>query len=180
MYATKLDYFPNDISFFIAQCREIQLISNPASNLGRNHFNVGNDFLEKIIFMGCSPYLKMLPDNDRDIDYCSVYIPDKEENITFITSTNNQGPRCPICRKLITNDSELWKDWVIGNENKNITCNHCDTSTYIKNLDWRKNAGVVNFALRISNIFPKEAIPTDLLLNQLNEITGVGWKYFYA
>jgi len=180
LYSTDLDFFPKNIPFFIEQCRKIQLIDRPASNLGDNHFHVGDRFLEKISFMGCSPYLKISPDNDRDMDYCSVYIPDKELYTAFITSTDNQGPRCPSCRKLITNESELWKDWAKGNENKSITCNHCDVSTVIKNLDWRKNAGIVNFALRISNIFPKEAIPTDLLLNQLEEITGVGWKYFYA
>jgi len=179
LYSTDLTYFPENISQFIQQCQQYEFIGQAANNLGQNYYHIGDKFLNMVTFMGCSPYLKIYPENENDTDYCSAYISD-DTSVTFINSNSNTGPRCPNCRKLVRSESELWKDWHSGNEKKSILCEHCNTSISFQDLDWRKNAGLVNFTIRISNIFPKEAIPSEQLLSQLKLFTNVEWKYFYA
>jgi len=180
LYSTNLNYFPDDFPEFIYQCQSFNFIGELAANLGENHFHVGDRFLEMISFLGCSPFIKIHPDNDYDTNYCSIYIPDQLESIRFINTNDNKGPRCPDCRKLVKNASYLWVDWKPGNEKKVLQCEHCNISFMLQDMDWRKNAGIVSFAVKISNIFPKEAIPTDQLMKHLKILTNVEWKYFYA
>jgi len=179
IYSTDLAYFPDNIADFITRCRELELVGMPASNLGDNYYLVGDKFLQWVSFLGCSPYLKTTPKNDSDTDYCSVFIPGSNQGVRFI-SIPGATPRCPECRKVISNRSELWCKWEMGNEDKTIECEHCHTLIKASDLDWRKNAGIVKFSLKISNIFPKEALPADQLLSSLSDFTGVKWKYFYA
>lgn len=180
LYSTDLNYFPDNLAAFVQACQGFLFIDNPADNLGEHYYHVGEQFLQMVTFMGCSPYIKVYPEDDNDKNYCSVYIQDDSLGIRFINGCNNTGPRCTACKKLIQSDSGRWKKWQRGNEKYHMQCEHCGISTIIQQLNWKKNAGIVNFSLRISNIFPKEAIPTDQLLHKLKSITGVDWKYFYT
>jgi len=41
-------------------------------------------------------------------------------------------------------------------------------------------AGYAQLFIEITDIFPKEAIPQQLLLDKLSDITNVDWQYFYS
>jgi len=174
LHCTDLEYFPDDIDQFIALCDQKGFISQEDRGLEKNYYLTGDRFLQLVTFMGCSPYLKIYPEHDEDTNYCSVYIPDAPQAVEFITSTQAKRPFCPDCRKALDiNIKTLAAD-------KRLVCPHCHKEFQANELDWRRNAGFINFAITISQVFPKEAIPTDKFLSWLATITKRKWKYFYT
>jgi len=154
LYCTDLDYFPDDYTAFIKSCQEKALLGKPSNNLGVNHYFVGDDFLHYVSFLGCSPYLKVYPDDEKDTDYCSAYIPDTPQAARFLASQQVTAPRCPSCKKAIHPGYDILAAWEKDKNNNTVQCQHCDQVCHLFELDWRKNAGFINFAIAISNIFP--------------------------
>ncbi len=180
LYCTDLNYFPDDYNAFIKSCQDKGLLGQASTNLGSNHYLVGDNFLQYVTFMGCSPYLKVYPEHEHDTDYCSAYIPDSSLTVRFVAGQQVTVPRCPLCKKAIPAGNDMLDTWMKDHTNKAIQCPHCNKTSMLYELDWRKNAGFFNFAIAISNIFPKEAIPGQALLDWLHSLTGCEWAYFYA
>jgi hypothetical protein len=59
-------------------------------------------------------------------------------------------------------------------------CDQCQTRSTIEEFNWRKMAGYARLFIEITDIFPKEAIPQQLLLNILSATFNADWQYFYA
>lgn len=176
---TDLDYFPDHQPDFIHACIEKGLITT-SSLVSLDEYLVGDEFLQNVTFMGCSPYLKVYPDNDQDTDFCRVEIPSRKGTIQYISIPQAIAPRCPACRKAGYFPDNIIEQWEVQHENAAITCGNCLQPSYLYDLDWRRNAGFCQFYIRISNIFPKEAIPNESLLEWLASISKTDWKYFYA
>jgi NAD-dependent SIR2 family protein deacetylase len=90
----------------------------------------------------------------------------------LLIGKNSLPPRCESCRKRID-------DWQQRGQ-KLAVCPHCghqqDPATY----DFKQSAGFGRFLLKIENIFPQEAIPSQRLLNILQQAcNGATWHYFY-
>ncbi len=180
LYCVNLDYFPSDYDDFISNCQRHGLLAEASANLGPNHYLIGDNFLQYVSFLGCSPYLKVYPEHADDTDYCSAYIPDKTQAVRFLANKQVTAPRCPTCKRSIQPEYNLVEAWQKDKNNSAIQCQYCNTTSTLYELDWRKNAGFFNFAIAISNIFPKEAIPSQDLLDWLQDISGYEWRYFYA
>ena len=175
LYCTNIDYHPDDLNQFINNCRDYELLGDDDSTNGEGHYLLGDKFPLHICFLGCSPYLKLFPESEGDKDYCSAFISYSEQP-GFTYANSLKPPVCPHCDKAIEMDLQTLAE----NTDYQLTCNHCRESVLFKDLNWRKDAGFYNFAIRISNIFPKEAVPADGLMQWLQLQTGSAWKYFYV
>lgn len=179
LFCVDLSYFPDDYSFFIKACEQKGLIAQ-SDLVAADEYLAGDSFLQQVSFLGCSPTLKVFPDNDRDTDYCRITIPTTSGHIKYKSGHRDNVPRCPGCRKAGQFPESLIQQWHVDKKNINIFCNHCKQSSPLYHLDWRRNAGFYNFYIGVSNIFPKEAIPSQALLDWLANISNRDWKYFYA
>lgn len=174
-----LDYFPIDHDAFIQACVDKGLIIR-SKLVSAGEYLVGDDFLQQVTFMGCSPYLKVYPDDEQDSDFCRISIPSQASVVDYKAGPVATAPRCPLCRKAGQFQENLVQQWQQKKNNFKILCSHCQQSLPLYDLDWRRNAGYYQFHIRVSNIFPKEAIPNQDLLDWLASITKKDWKYFYA
>jgi len=179
LYCIDLKYYPENYNAFIQACLQRGLIA-PSSLVSADEYLVGDEFLQQITFMGCSPYLKVFPDNDHDTDFCRVTIPSNSSAIEYKAGQQATAPRCPTCRKAGELPQDIIQQWQKDKKDVDIFCVHCEQSSSLYQLDWRRNAGFVQFYIRISNIFPKEAIPSQALLDWLANVTKREWKYFYV
>jgi len=46
-------------------------------------------------------------------------------------------------------------------------------------VNWREFGGCARTLISLVNVYPKEAMPTENLLLQLEEQTQTAWRYFY-
>ena len=111
LYCTDLDYYPENPKKFIRQCQEYGLISAPDNNLSENDYRVGDRFLQYITFMGCSPYLKIEPEDEHDRNYCYVHVEYSPEVIRFVSGKHTTMPVCPACKKTLDQDSHFIRRW---------------------------------------------------------------------
>ena len=83
-------------------------------------------------------------------------------------------PVCPQCgkRHALTVDTQLFVDMT-------LSCPHCQATAALDEWDWREFGGCGRQFFSIVNVYPKEALPTEDLLQQLHEVTGFAWRYFY-
>lgn len=175
LYCADINYIPESISRFVDQCRDYGLLSDDDTLQGDGHYLLGDKFPMHVCFLGCSPYLKLLPEFDNDKDYCCAYV-NYSETPEFTFSNTLKPPVCPTCGGSLDIDMATLAD----NKQRQLACNHCHANVDFKDLNWRKDAGYYNFSIRISNIFPKEAVPGDGLMQWLQQQTGAEWKYFYV
>lgn len=137
----------------------------------------GNRFLELITFMGCSPNIRLEPEEDGNTFTLIRFLSD-EGAMMCMFSNALRPPKCPQCRKPIPH----WHaaSGTTGtNCTESTTCEHCDTAWLPWELDWQRQAGFGHCLIEITDVYPKEAIPLPELLDRLKEITGLQWSYFY-
>ena len=156
--------------------QSIQFIGEPFN--GDMKFYAGERFLDLIALMGCSPGIMLEPGNDGQ-PFCYIRLIPRTASIEFHGGKHTHAPRCPQCRSAV-------KDWTrrISRWQENTTgavwkCDACGHAAAPWDYNWRKSAGFGRCFIEISNIFPKEAIPQQQLLDALNSHYGVSWHYFY-
>lgn len=165
------DYLPGDIPSFITALQEIAFLSHDIPAEGNGYFT-GDKFLDYIAYMGCSPAIQFEPGTDSN-NYCHIKIHHYKSAHLIYSKTQTKIPNCLNCRKPLA-------DWPKNNSATMINCSHCHTDLPLQQLNWRKMAGYARLFLEITDIFPKEAIPQQTLLDKLSEITGTDWQYFYS
>jgi hypothetical protein len=164
-------YSSLDMPLFVSELKNIELISN-AIKIRDNHFYTGEKFLDYVVYMGCAPNIQFKESSDNK-KFCFIKIHHHNQNQLIVSKTQIKSPQCPECKKPIKN----WQDKVTDTT---LFCEHCDTTANIENCNWRKMGGFSNLFIEITDIFPKEAIPQQLLLDKLSKITQTDWLYFYS
>ena len=137
----------------------------------------GENFTQLITFMGCSPYLVFEPPADGTDKYCHIYIR-QYPNIQLFTGQQTAPPRCPECRFRIADWKNRLKDWT-ARPTSSWHCPECGNTSHAYQLDWRQSGGAGQLFIEIKNIFPGEAVPVDSLLKDLQDLSGLKWRYFY-
>ena len=137
----------------------------------------GENFTQLITFMGCSPYLVFEPPSDGSDKYCHIKI-HHSPSIQLLTGQQTAPPRCPKCRYRIADWKSLLKDWTIKPA-ASWHCSNCENTSLAYQLDWRQSGGAGQLFIEIKNIFPGEAVPVDSLLKDLQDLSGLKWRYFY-
>lgn len=167
-------------SLITSTLSDIQFIEAVTGNT--TEYLAGQRFLNLLTFLGCSPDINLVPDNnsgnnsDSDSNHCLIRILEISTTPRCIGFTQNASPRCPHCKKRIANrPSGTWQ------QASNICiCDKCRAQTPYAHLNWRHECGFGCCGFEITHIYPHEAVPTDQLLDALESATGTPWQYSYA
>ncbi len=159
--------------------QSMQLIGEP---LDSQHFFTGERFLDLIAFMGCSPEIKLEPGDDNANDnqsFCHVHLINQTHAIEFHCGDQVHTPRCPQCRSAVHDWKSKINAWAEERADTTWSCEKCRHQAAPWEYNWRKSAGFGRCFIEIIDIFPKEAIPQQQLLDTLHSHYGVSWHYFY-
>jgi len=171
------DFVPDDMPGMVSALRAAGFISHPLHPARGNHaFFTGDHYLDYIAYMGCSPSIQFDisgTNGDPDSSFCHVKIHLYDAERLIVSQKHARAPHCPNCSKPVNN----WQD---NRNGAQILCDQCNSTADIKEYNWRKMAGYARLFIEITDIFPKEAIPQQLLLDELNTISKTGWLYFYS
>lgn len=167
------DFAIEDLSSLVSSLQDIGLISQKINQQHSNrHYYSGERYLEYVAYMGCAPSIQFEA-GVNDEDFCFIKLYQYEKPTLIYSETQSRTPLCPTCGKPV-------KHWQHNRTDTSIRCNLCHTSSGIEKFNWRKMAGYARLFIEITDIYPKEAIPQQLLLNKLTGKLGTGWSYFYA
>lgn len=178
MAISKLIFFPKnsaqftDNELFHASLVSLQLI-NEKEHV-KNHYLPGEKFLSLITFLGCSPNINLAPVENES--HCFISLLETSNETRCLGHTNTVKPKCPSCKKRINDwKTEHWK-----NTGELCLCDKCNTRHLYAELNWKQECGFARCGFEISHIYPHEAVPTDQLLNALEQSSGFKWDYCYA
>jgi len=153
--------------------QEIDLIAHKTNAQQESqYYFTGEKYLDYIAYMGCAPNIQFEASNDNE-NFCFIKIHQLTEPQLIHSQRQARAPHCPGCNKPVKN----WQDKKVAS---GIHCDSCGNTSNIENFNWRKMAGYAQLFIEITDIFPKEAIPQQLLLDKLMDITDTRWKYFYS
>ena len=156
--------------------RQLGLIADsiPASD---HRWFAGENFLDHVMFMGCSPHIEFEPQGD-DLRFCHVRIPDSSATPILSRDPRSSAPRCASCNQGL----EDWFTELVDDAACALptACPHCDSALSIEKIRWRKRSALSLSRIEIWNIFEREAVPSEDLLHRLQEATGVHWDVSYA
>ena len=172
VFCAPLSSEPPTRSIMEARLRNIGLIGDPYRRR-ENSYLVGNNFLQLITFLGCSPNLRLAPASEDDDHFCHVRFIGPLPRPRLLYGRNTRPPRCPRCEQRV----EQWRA-DLENGGRHIDCRHCGEKIAIDAPDWRRNAGAGRFFVQITEVFPGEAVPLPALMAQLRA-EGDDWDYFY-
>lgn len=171
LHPSEHDFTLEKSSAFINSLQTFGFLSQK-THTKNNSFLTGDKFLEYIAYMGCSPNIEFEPTEDNK-NYCHIILHQYKTSLLQVSTIQTRAPHCPSCHKPV-------KDWRENITNESIRCTQCQTTLAIEYFDWRKMAGYSRLFLEITDIFPKEAIPQQVLLDKLASITNIEWQYFYS
>jgi hypothetical protein len=145
---------------------------------GPMHYLSGDKFLDYIAFMGCAPDIRLEPGDDNQ-PFCHIRLIAKTATVEFHGGEKVHVPRCPQCRSAVDDWKNKISEWRKSATEQPWLCGCCQHQANPWEYNWRRSAGFGRCFIEISNIYPKEAIPQQALLDTLESRYGVRWQYFY-
>jgi ribosomal protein L37AE/L43A len=137
-------------------------------------YYAGEHFLAHIAFMGCAPSIRFVPAAGAE-KFTHIRL-HSYPAITALIGEHTPVPNCPQCKKAFAYDETQLQNLSAASL---WTCAHCQQSFAPWQYHWRKNAGFARVFIEITNIYPKEAIPQETLLDALRQFSGTEWQYCY-
>ena len=171
-------YVPENMAQLEEVLREIGLIGKPWSDAAEQRYLIGERFLQLVTFLGCAPAIELEPPAQGGGEFCHVGISRLYSSVQFVADMQGVVPRCPHCRKRIDDWESIIRHWQ-ENAAYQAQCPICQNMVSPSDIDWRQSAGFGRFFISIYNIYPREAIPTQALLDTLQKCTQQSWEYFY-
>lgn len=173
----------SDLNALQGLLSDLQFIQNPPQtasgpSAAKDFFLCGEQFPQLVTFMGCSPHLVFTPPADGSDKFCHIKIHFFEQP-RILTGQQTAPPRCPGCRFRISEWKVPVNEWRQDNEQIDWVCPGCQETCKLFDWDFRQSGGSGRLFIEVKNIFPGEAVPVDKLLNQLKQLTGESWQYFY-
>ena len=150
---------------------------------GGQRYLVGDHFLQHISFMGCAPAVEFAPAGDvnggtaAQNKYTFIYLPEPFNEPLWQADLLMAKAGCPTCNK--RTPCSDGSDEYFEPAKSLFTCPHCHQQSPVCDVDWREFGGCAKTMISIVNVYPKEAIPSGNLINQLATLTNVAWRYFY-
>lgn len=157
---------------------QIGFIGTPLMFEGQQHYRPGENFLQLLTFLGCSPVVALGEPGATGEEFCHVQLEGSYDQPRFIGGSNVKTPRCPGCGFRIEGWPELVAQWQATPELR-WHCPLCHKEYTVPKLRWRQCAGFGRFFLHIWGVFEGEAVPSEELLRALREVSGCDWQYFY-
>ena len=136
----------------------------------RKSLEPGEKLLEYINFLGCSPTL-----HSGELE-CRIRV----HHFTTAQAMGGQSIgtlRFPRCRHLIANPSATVMSI---NTDAGWVCPECGNAGTFHQINWRRSAGFASLFVEIRSIFPREALPNELLLGRLQLLIPGDWAWFYS
>lgn len=146
--------------------------------IAKSTYFAADGFAKHVVFAGCSPFLRFEPENENDLNFCHVALHGTFASAQLIYGENTVKPRCPNCRKRLTDWQEKLTQW--QQPNAIAQCTNCHHETPATALDWRQHAASGRYFIEFRNVFPGEASPSDLLMAKLKKATLLDWQYAWA
>lgn len=186
MSENKLILIPKDAEFYPPEPEKIvsglQNIGFIAASIDSpsvgSRYHAGERFLDLITFVGCSPVVMTGDEHVNNSNFYHIHISHTSSTPFLIISKQCQ-PRCPHCRKPVANWNTALSSWQDQQERELLICSHCGGELDVFSMAWRREGGGARLFIEIIGVFPHEAIPSDELLEQLADDTGIAWDYFY-
>jgi hypothetical protein len=163
---------PEKISVIKQALKDIDLVAEEFSNA---KYYTGTAFLSLVSFLGCAPNINLSP-KDGD-NYCYIEIQNSISEAKILGHTLSVIPRCPNCKHKFIDWQSISK---FSFAKTSINCPECNVLLKMSDLKWRLEGGYGLFHIAIIHIHPHEAVPSEKLLQTLEQATGFAWHYFYA
>jgi hypothetical protein len=168
---------PDEPETILSQLHEIGFIEHALENMPG--YLLGERFMQLVTFMGCSPYIRLQPD-ESDEPFCHLRLDGPYPRPILLHGKNTQPPRCKACRKRLSDWQANFKSWKSSTDNYKARCPYCGYQQDPVTYDFRQSAGCGRLFLFVENIFPQEAIPSPALLEALKRASkSEAWRYFY-
>jgi len=142
------------------------------------HYLVGERFFEHVSFLGCSPHLKLEPDEDNSTEFCHVTV-SCDDKVNFFCGGNVRAPQCPQCKTVENDWQTLMPRWRKAPEVFTHQCTGCGATKPLHMFNWRRSAGFSAVTVQIWGVHQSEAVPNEGLLKALEALTFCPWEYFY-
>jgi len=142
----------------------------------------GPRFMELLVFVGCSPYVRLRPGTGGDArswDFSHIQIPMAVEPPRLLSGLNTRAPRCPRCRREVTDWQRRLHPAAEASPEPRWHCPDCGTATPCHALDWRHSACLSGFPISIWQVHEGEAVPSAELLELLQAGCAGDWDYCY-
>ncbi len=172
LHPAQAGFTVDDLPAFIHSLQTIGLIAHKldTEKTGQHYFT-GEKYLDYIAYMGCAPSIQFEASTDNE-KFCFIKIHQLTEPQLIHSRKQARAPHCPHCNKAV-------KNWQNKKTAFGIHCDLCGNTSGIEKFNWRKMAGYAKLFIEVTDIFPREAIPQQSLLDKLAAITNVEWQYFY-
>ncbi len=171
LHSDSSNYTAQDITALLIELQNIHLISNKIKEHD-THYHAGENFLDYIAYMGCAPAIQFETSEDNK-KFCYIKVHFYQDKKLISSKVQAKPPQCPTCKKPVKN----WQEVVTE---KSLFCENCNSMANIEEYNWRRMGGYAQLFIEITDIFPKEAIPQQSLLDKLSKITHSNWQYFYS
>lgn len=155
------------VSVLLKPLTDIGFIGNGCHE-SNNDYLPGDRFMDHVTFLGCSPSIALSPE-DGD-SYCFIRIHEAAKVPVLYAGKNTPAPYCPQCQQ--TKD-----DWQACEQDD--FCEQCNLIERSENWRWRKQGMLSHWVIEIMNIYPHEAVPSPILLDRIESVSGVPWGYAY-
>ena len=188
LYPDSPDFRPAEPAALPARLQDIGLAGDGFSVQGKTRYLAGEHFLQLITFLGCSPAIEFEPPADpaeREAaaargGFCHISLTLSEIRPVFRGGGNIPPPRCPSCRKPVSDWQQALHIWHQSPTTDAWHCDNCGYTGRIHELDFRRHGGFARIFIDIWGIHPSEAVPVDALLARLAGFSGCDWNYMYV
>ena len=166
----------NKTDVFIQALSELKFIDHELTSSEHYRcFEIGDDFLHQVTFLGCSPTLYSASNAD-DNTFISIT---QNNNIQFGHSSSVPPPRCPYCRKTDKKWPQYFQHWNDNLDAEEI-CPSCNKTFKFSEMKWKKNGGFGKLFIQIHGVQEQLAVPNQSFMDALQSITHTDWEYFFA
>ena len=153
-----------------------QIITAINAPISANVFLTGQQFMQRISFVGCSPVINLGDQSQAE----ELGLPKLEIEVSVIypkprllVGENTRAPKCPVCGVTMEN----WRDHLL--DGVNLKCTACNAQTPASGFQWAKQGAYTQTFLSINGIYPREAVPLDSFLTELASLYESPMKYCY-
>lgn len=153
------------------------LIGEVVSPSQPRRYYIGERFLQYLNFMGCAPALEFEPAAKSAPDWSAftfIHLPAVSTSVRCFVDSMMAKPTCPHCNKRHAMATQAQPQ-----TEAMMQCPKCEHQARWQDWDWREFGGCARQFISIANVYPKEALPTESLLQHLREKTNFSWRYFY-
>ncbi|MGB7934516.1 MAG: hypothetical protein WCH04_20280 [Gammaproteobacteria bacterium] len=187
LYPAQVDCPTVETAALVTALQTIGLVAAPACHDPASGYRAGEQFLQLVTFLGCSPAIELEPPADPDEcarvcasgNLCHIRISLAEDRIRFRADSRLPAPRCPQCRKVEDRWTELIAQWRADPRENCWACRECGIHGRLFDLNFRHRGAFGHSFIDICGIHPAEAVPGETLLTALGELTGCDWRYMY-